>query len=74
MVGDTANRLLILSLAIGIAYIIEKRQQYNFSVVLLITLSFSFIKTKYLNKEESKVIFMREFEISLFQTQCLPII
>ena len=29
---------------------------------------------KYLNKEESKVILMREFEISLFQTQCLPII
>ena len=26
-----------------------------------------------LNKEESKVIFMREFEISLFQTQCLLI-
>jgi hypothetical protein len=26
-----------------------------------------------LNKEESRVIFMREFEISLFQTQCLLI-
>jgi hypothetical protein len=35
-----------------------------FSVFLLITV---FCILKYLNKEESKVIFMPEFEISLFQ-------
>jgi hypothetical protein len=37
---------------------------YNFSVFLLITF---FCILKYLNKEESKVIFMQEFEISLYQ-------
>jgi hypothetical protein len=43
---------------------------YNFSNSLFITL---FIILKFLNKKESKVICMREFEIILFQTQMLSI-
>jgi hypothetical protein len=41
-----------------------------FSVCLLLPF---FIILKSLNKEESKFILMREFEISIFQTQRLPI-
>ena len=44
---------------------------YNFSV-LLILIPF-FIILNFLNKEESKVICMREFEIILLQTQSLSI-
>ena len=44
---------------------------YNFSV-LLILIPF-FIILNFLNKKESKVICMREFEIILLQTQCLSI-
>jgi hypothetical protein len=43
---------------------ISVKKDSIFSVFLLITL---FCILKYLNKEESKVIFMPEFEISLFQ-------
>jgi hypothetical protein len=41
-----------------------KKTAYNPRVFLLITV---FCILKYLNKEESKLIFMQEFEISLFQ-------
>ena len=44
---------------------------YNFSV-LLILIPF-FIILNFLNKKESKVICMREFEIILLQTQSLSI-
>jgi hypothetical protein len=42
----------------------KKKTVYNFSISLFITL---FIILKFLNKKESKVICMREFEIILFQ-------
>ena len=44
---------------------------YNFSVFLLI--QFCIILMIFLNKKESKVICMREFEIILLQTQSLSI-
>jgi hypothetical protein len=44
---------------------------YNFSVSLI--LIHFFIKFNFLNKKESKVICMREFEIMVLQTQSLSI-
>jgi hypothetical protein len=44
---------------------------YNFSVLLILILFF--IILNFLNKKESKVICMREFEIILLQTQSLSI-
>jgi hypothetical protein len=49
-----------------------KKTAYNFSVSFIIDYSF-FIILKFLNKKESKVICMREFESVLFQTQILSI-
>jgi hypothetical protein len=45
---------------------------YNFSVSFIILIPF-FIILIFLNKKESKVICMREFEIILLQTQSLSI-
>ena len=57
MVGDEVGDTANIELNLyHCAYISEKRQH---------------MIPGYLNKEESKVIFMREFEISLFQTQCI---
>ena len=53
------------------AYMKLNKTAYNFSV-LLILIPF-FIILNFLNKKESKVICMREFEIILLQTQSLSI-
>jgi hypothetical protein len=52
-------------------YETTNKTAYNFSV-LLILIPFLII-LNFLNKEESKVICMREFEIILMQTQSLSI-
>jgi hypothetical protein len=48
-----------------------EKTAYNISVSLLIIL---FIMLKFLNKKESKVAWMREFEIIIFQTQSFSIL
>ena len=51
---------------------LNKTAYYNFSVSLIL-IPF-FIILNFLNKEESKVICMQEFEIILLQTQSLSIL
>jgi hypothetical protein len=52
-------------------YVVENREKAYFSVSLIL-IPF-FIMLIFLNKKESKVICMREFEIILLQTQSLSI-
>ena len=49
----------------------KSKTAYNFSLSLILILFF--IMLNFLNKKESKVIYMREFEIILLQTRSLSI-
>jgi hypothetical protein len=59
---------------INVAYNIKRNKTaHNFSDSVSLLIIPFFIILNFLNKKESKVICMREFEIILFQTQSLSI-